>query len=106
MTRRRIQLADEHLQREVSDIVFLLMSKAGVLKAMRVELEIARTDVANLHTFAENARDAVRQRAERIANSARSEEEAFMQILAEVEQLESDSVSRLPFLDVTPSRET
>jgi len=66
---RLLPLADDHLRREVTEIILALKSQAAMLKVGKEEVDRYRMDVANIHTFAPDQRDSLRDIARQIEAS-------------------------------------
>jgi hypothetical protein len=69
VVRRRLPLADDHLRWEVSQIIFALKSQAKILQVGHEEVQRYQRDVANIHTFTPEAREALIDLTRRVEQS-------------------------------------
>jgi hypothetical protein len=83
---RKIPLADNHLKREVASIVFALKYQATLLRVGHDEVERYQRNVANINTFAPEARDNLREVANRVYESHERENEMMGGLIKALDQ--------------------
>jgi hypothetical protein len=92
---RKIPLADEHLKREVVYAVWSVQQQALTMEAGQTEVERTQENLRNLHTFAPEAYDDVREEAERIRQSAEREDAEMVKRIAGLNRFDDLLVKRI-----------
>lgn len=82
---RRLPLADHHLRKEVLDILFLVYRQAALLVVGKDEVDSYRKDIAQIHTFAEDARAGLREVAQRVEASHKRESDEMRRLIASLD---------------------
>jgi hypothetical protein len=86
VVRGELPLADNHLRREVAEIVFELRSQAKILKVGKDELDDYLTDVANIHTFAPSSHDSLREMAKKVRDSYDRENAKMAKAISDLDE--------------------
>ena len=84
--RRMLPLADDHLKWEVTEIVFALKSQAAMLKVGKEEVDRYQKDVANIHTFAPDQRDGLRDVAKQVEASFKRENDDMQKLIVALDR--------------------
>jgi len=95
IVRRKLPLADEHLHREMSQMVFLLMAQAAVMEVTKAEVDRTAADVAGIQTFAGSEHEKVRNIAEKVAEAMRRESEKMVSTIDSLEALAKSISDRI-----------
>ena len=82
---RRLPLADHHLRKEVVDVLFHVYSQAALLVVGRDEVDRYRRDIAQIHTFAEDARDGLREVAQRVEASLKRDSDEMRRLITSLD---------------------
>ena len=79
--RRQLPLADEHLRREVAEIIFALKSQATIVKVGHDEVLQYQTDVAQIHQLAPSSHKSLREIAKLVEASYERENDKLTKVL-------------------------
>lgn len=81
VVRRKLPLADDHLKREVAEIVFALRRQAELLKIGKEEVERYKRDIANIHTFAPDQHEGLRDIGKQVEASHNRESDEMWKLV-------------------------
>ena len=91
--RRQLTLADEHLHREVAEIIFDLKIQARIVTLGNDEVRQCQAEVANIHKFAAASHEGLREMVKRVEASYERENEKLTRALKAFDTF-SDSIKQ------------